>query len=86
MKVKSTFPFSFKVNFNEAAIPSSTGLADTKVNAKDLCVTTTTTSSTLGPPNFTAGNHLDIPTGNNNPNLLSPDVMNQRRGELTFKV
>lgn len=41
----------------------------------------TTTSSTLGPgpPSLSVGNHLDIPQ-NNNPNLLSPDVLSQRRG------
>jgi len=29
----------------------------------------------------TTGNHLDVPFANN-PNLLSPDVLNQRRGKL----
>ena len=29
------------------------------------------------------GNHLDVPKANeNNPNLLSPEVMSQRRGRL----
>lgn len=38
---------------------------------------TTTTTSTLGPPTFNAGNNLDIPQSN--PNLLSPDVLTGRR-------
>lgn len=41
-------------------------------------VPTATTASTLGPPSLSVGNHLDIPQSN--PNLLSPDVLSQRRG------
>lgn len=41
---------------------------------------TTTTASTLGPPSLSVGNHLDIPQNQNNPNLLSPDVLGARRG------
>jgi len=26
------------------------------------------------------GNHLDVPRGGDNPNLLSPEILNQRRG------
>ncbi|XP_023033735.1 potassium channel subfamily T member 2 isoform X2 [Drosophila willistoni] len=38
------------------------------------------TSLTVHPATLsTTGNHLDVPFGNN-PNLLSPDVLNQRRG------
>lgn len=43
-------------------------------------VPTATTASTLGPPSLSVGNHLDIPQSN--PNLLSPDVLSQRRGCL----
>lgn len=42
--------------------------------------TTATTQSTLGPPSLSVGNHLDIPQSN--PNLLSPDMLNQRRGSF----
>lgn len=42
------------------------------------------TSLSITPATLTTtGNHLDVPYGNN-PNLLSPDVLNQRRGESTF--
>ncbi|XP_022231232.2 potassium channel subfamily T member 2 isoform X15 [Drosophila obscura] len=37
------------------------------------------TSLSLPPASLSTGNHLDVPFGNN-PNLLSPDVLNQRRG------
>jgi len=29
---------------------------------------------------ITTANHLDVPQAGNNPNLLSPDILNQRRG------
>ncbi|XP_055529624.1 potassium channel subfamily T member 2 isoform X13 [Wyeomyia smithii] len=55
-------------------------LSDSKSNLKEAStLATTTTASTLGPPAITTANHLEIPT-NNNPNLLSPDILNQRRG------
>ncbi|XP_058465535.1 potassium channel subfamily T member 1 isoform X12 [Malaya genurostris] len=55
-------------------------VSDSKPNLKDITTpTTATTQSTLGPPAITTANHLEIPT-NNNPNLLSPDILNQRRG------
>lgn len=39
------------------------------------------TSLSITPATLTTtGNHLDVPYGNN-PNLLSPDVLNQRRGK-----
>lgn len=54
-------------------------MMDSKANLKESAgVPTTTTTSTLGPPSLSVGNHLDIPQ--NNPNLLSPDVLSQRRG------
>lgn len=42
------------------------------------------TSLSITPATLTTtGNHLDVPYGNN-PNLLSPDVLNQRRGKSTL--
>lgn len=42
--------------------------------------TTTPVTASITPHSLIVGNHhLDIPTGNN-PNLLSPDILNQRRG------
>lgn len=39
------------------------------------------TSLSITPATLTTtGNHLDVPYANN-PNLLSPDVLNQRRGK-----
>jgi hypothetical protein len=65
-------------------------VSDSKTNLKEstgVCSANTgglptTTSSTLGPPSLSVGNHLDIP--HNNPNLLSPDVLSQRRGDNFF--
>lgn len=37
-------------------------------------------SSGSGPHLLSAANHLEIPS--NNPNLLSPDILNQRRGNF----
>ncbi|XP_065092941.1 potassium channel subfamily T member 2 [Ochlerotatus camptorhynchus] len=55
-------------------------VSDSKTNLKEVSIpTTATTQSTLGPPAITTANHLEIPS-NNNPNLLSPDILNQRRG------
>ena len=54
-------------------------VSDSKTNLKEATGgIPTTTSSTLGPPSLNVGNHLDIPQ--NNPNLLSPDMLSQRRG------
>lgn len=42
---------------------------------------TVNTTLLMGPSHaLSVGNHLEIPGGNNNPNLLSPDILNQRRG------
>uniref|UniRef100_A0AAG5DBM0 RCK N-terminal domain-containing protein n=1 Tax=Anopheles atroparvus TaxID=41427 RepID=A0AAG5DBM0_ANOAO len=67
---------------------SAITLSDSKSNLKDVhahtgaaltnITTTMTTQSTLGPPTISSANHLEIPS--NNPNLLSPDILNQRRG------
>ncbi|XP_049291490.1 potassium channel subfamily T member 2 isoform X2 [Anopheles funestus] len=71
------------------ALNSAINISDSKPNLKDSAAaslagtthttTTTTTQSTLGPPTISSANHLEIPSGNN-PNLLSPDILNQRRG------
>lgn len=37
-----------------------------------------------GPHLLSAANHLEIPS--NNPNLLSPDILNQRRGKLQITI
>ncbi|XP_050073377.1 potassium channel subfamily T member 2 isoform X11 [Anopheles maculipalpis] len=62
-----------KSNLKESAAAPFAGTTHTTTT------TTTTTQSTLGPPTISSANHLEIPTGNN-PNLLSPDILNQRRG------
>ncbi|XP_041770020.1 potassium channel subfamily T member 2 isoform X11 [Anopheles merus] len=72
------------------ALTSAITISDSKSNLKESAATpfsttahttttTTTTQSTLGPPTISSANHLEIPSGNN-PNLLSPDILNQRRG------
>ncbi|XP_070494364.1 potassium channel subfamily T member 2 isoform X2 [Chironomus tepperi] len=59
--------------------PNTLIVSDSKTNLKEATGgIPTTTSSTLGPPSLNVGNHLDIPQ--NNPNLLSPDMLSQRRG------
>ncbi|XP_052898699.1 potassium channel subfamily T member 2 isoform X2 [Anopheles moucheti] len=74
------------------AVTSAITISDSKSYLKESVVvpfagtthtttatTTTITQSTLGPPTISSANHLEIPSGNN-PNLLSPDILNQRRG------
>ncbi|ETN67848.1 sodium-and chloride-activated ATP-sensitive potassium channel [Anopheles darlingi] len=76
------------------ALTSAITISDSKPNLKETAAsvtlaahtttatattTTTTTQSSLGPPAISSANHLEIPSGNN-PNLLSPDILNQRRG------
>lgn len=69
--------------------PNTLIVSDSKTNLKEAATSggiPTTTSSTLGPPSLSVGNHLDIPQ-NNNPHFLSPDVLSQRRGnELIYEV
>jgi potassium channel subfamily T protein 1 len=68
-----------EATFTEGGGANAFGGADSKVSTKEATgVPTTTTTSTLGPPSLSVGNHLDIPQSN--PNLLSPDVLSQRRG------
>lgn len=70
--------------FNEAT-PNTIQTSDSKPNLRETTqgafTTTTTTSSNLGPSSTIGnpGNHLEIPSSNN-PNLLSVDIINQRRG------
>lgn len=74
---------------------STITISDSKQNFKDLCTPSSATTTLLGPGNNmgTGGgpvtqqltpNHLDVPL-QGNPNLLSPDVLNQRRG-LSLKL
>jgi potassium channel subfamily T member 1 len=56
--------------------------SDSKSNIKESGTASSgaTLGSTLGAGSNSA-NHLELPS-NNNPNLLSPDILNQRRGEF----
>jgi hypothetical protein len=80
------YPFSsrFLATFTEGGGGGGNTLivTDSKNNLKESTglPTATTTASTLGPPSLSVGNHLDIPQNQNNPNLLSPDVLGARRG------
>ncbi|XP_021695811.1 potassium channel subfamily T member 2 isoform X12 [Aedes aegypti] len=73
--------------YTETATPNSGSnanaitVSDSKTNLKEAATpaTANTQSTQLGPPAITTANHLEIPS-NNNPNLLSPDILNQRRG------
>ncbi|EAT39267.1 AAEL008915-PA [Aedes aegypti] len=73
--------------YTETATPNSGSntnaitVSDSKTNLKEASTpaTANTQSTQLGPPAITTANHLEIPS-NNNPNLLSPDILNQRRG------
>lgn len=73
---------------NPTVLSNSIPTADSKSSYKDVSTShtattvnnsTTTTQSTLGHPAISSANHLEIPSSNN-PNLLSPDILNQRRG------
>nr|XP_029716645.1 potassium channel subfamily T member 2 isoform X5 [Aedes albopictus] len=77
-----------EATYTETATPNSGSantnaitVSDSKTNLKEASTpaTGTTQSTQLGPPAITTANHLEIPS-NNNPNLLSPDILNQRRG------
>lgn len=56
--------------------------SDSKQNLKEHVNTSPVTPATTVPPPVT-GNHLELPT-NCNPNLLSPDILNQRRGKYLY--
>lgn len=47
-------------------------------------LTTGSSMSGLGAQPLSGSNHLEIPSSNN-PNLLSPDVLNQRRGKYNLQ-
>ncbi|XP_062552993.1 potassium channel subfamily T member 2 [Armigeres subalbatus] len=77
-----------EATYTETATPNSGSntnaitVSDSKTNLKEPSSPATATipsSTQLGPPAITTANHLEIPS-NNNPNLLSPDILNQRRG------
>lgn len=76
-----------EATYTETATPNSGSnanaitVSDSKTNLKEASTpaTANTQSTQLGPPAITTANHLEIPS-NNNPNLLSPDILNQRRG------
>lgn len=66
---------------------STITISDSKQNFKDLCTPSSATTTLLGPgtgmQQQMTPNHLEIPNAQGNPNLLSPDVLSQRRGECT---
>lgn len=71
---------------------STITISDSKQNFKDLCTPSSATTTLLGPGTAITQqqqqltpNHLEIPA-QGNPNLLSPDVMNQRRGLFAFRI
>lgn len=67
---------------NSGSNTNAITVSDSKTNLKEPSSPATATipsSTQLGPPAITTANHLEIPS-NNNPNLLSPDILNQRRG------
>lgn len=59
--------------FSAATFPDSSNTSDSRQCLKD-----TNTGSTAVDMSVT-GNHLDIPRAGENPNLLSPEMINQRR-------
>lgn len=61
-----------------SAMPSSGGNMSGGGNAALTSVVTSGSSAAIGSQPLSAANHLEIPS--NNPNLLSPDILNQRRG------
>ncbi|XP_031621152.1 potassium channel subfamily T member 2 isoform X3 [Contarinia nasturtii] len=69
-----------KLNLSE--ISTGTAAAQSAPNPSNPNTTTSggagASSSGSGPHLLSAANHLEIPS--NNPNLLSPDILNQRRG------
>lgn len=56
-----------------ATFPDSSGFGDSRQCLKD------STPGSAAPDVSVTGNHLDIPRAGENPNLLSPEIMNQRR-------
>lgn len=70
---------------------STITISDSKQNFKDLCTPSSATTTLLGPggggglTQQLTPNHLELP-GQGNPNLLSPDVLSQRRGMSLFEL
>lgn len=65
---------------------SAISISESKLNLKEAATPSSATTTMLGQSSAmttTTGNHLELPQ-QSNPNLLSPDVLNQRRG-LYFK-
>lgn len=56
-----------------------TGCGDSRQYAKESSPTL------LAPDVAITGNHLDVPRPGDNPNLLSPEILCQRRGTMVAK-
>lgn len=71
------------ISFSQTATDAlhSVTTSESKQNLNQTTETTNaaTPATTVTPHSLNAGNHLELPS-NNNPNLLSPDILNQRRG------
>jgi len=73
------------------ASPNAIAISDSKQNLKESSMPVTcsantmATTTTVGLPTATTAlipaNHLELPL-TNNPNLLSPDVLNQKRSRI----
>ncbi|XP_037044474.1 potassium channel subfamily T member 2 isoform X8 [Bradysia coprophila] len=70
-------------HFTALAVPTdalhSITTSESKQNLKDTTETTNAATPAATITSHSTGNHLELPS-NNNPNLLSPDILNQRRG------
>lgn len=71
-----------KANLNESATAQSSAQSGSAIATSGGGGTSMLNvgGSNAGPQLLSAANHLEIPT--NNPNLLSPDILNQRRGNF----
>jgi potassium channel subfamily T member 1 len=76
----SVYLFLIAVTAGEQPVAQENKISrsDSKTNIKESIAVSTgaTLGSSLG---SSTANHLELPS-NNNPNLLSPDILNQRRG------
>lgn len=67
--------FKTKIDLFTATFPdTSGGVSDSRTCLKDSSPGSLTIDTSV------TNNHLDIPRGGDNPNLLSPEILNQRRG------
>ena len=76
------------MSFAAPELHSVVTTSELKPNANKEAASTTpvsvpTTANVTPHSQLSVGNHLEIPSGNN-PNLLSPDILNQRRGKNVF--